>query len=129
VALAEKSSVRAQALGATALLGGAAALGCTLFPELPLRIVYDQSFLKIAPLVPLFAWCMLPLTLANVLINDLLARERFIAVPFIVAVSAGYGWALHQFHDSFEMVIRTLGIFSLILLGVCFFFTWAWKRK
>src|SRR5438876_485501 len=36
---AEKSSVLGQAFGATALLGAAAALGCTLFPELPLRIV------------------------------------------------------------------------------------------
>ena len=44
-----------QALGVTALAGGGAALGCSLFPSLPLRIVYDASFLEVStPLVPWF---------------------------------------------------------------------------
>lgn len=126
---AEKSSVLAQAFGATALLGGAAALGCTLFPELPLRIVLDSSFLKIAPLVPLFAWCMLPLTLSSVLANNLLARERYAVVPWLMAVAAGYYVALQYRHDSFEMVIQTLGIFGSILLAGCLFFTWRENRR
>jgi len=127
-ARAEKSSVLLQAVGATALLGGAAALGCTLFPELPLRLVYDQSFLKVAPLVPVFAWCMLPLTLAGVLVNNLLARERFAAVPFLVLVAVGYRFALQHRHESFEMVIHTLGIFASLLFAVAAFFTW-WDAR
>src|SRR5205823_8869020 len=80
-ARAEKTDVLAHALGVTALAGGAAAIGCTVFPSLPLRIVYDKSFLEVAtPLVPWFAWCMLPLTLATVLINALLARAQYRAV-------------------------------------------------
>ena len=129
---AEKSSVLAQALGATALLGGAAALFCTFLPELPLRIIYDPSYLKIAPLVPLFAWCILPLILAGVLVNNLLARERYAAVPFLVAVAVGYVFALNHVGakhgpsgvEGFAMVIKTLGLFSSLLLVVCLFFTW-----
>jgi O-antigen/teichoic acid export membrane protein len=127
-ARAEKTDVLAQALAVTALAGGAAAIGCTIFPSLPLRIVYDASFLKEAsPLVPWFAWCMLPLTLSNVLINGLLARAQFRAVPWLAVVALGYGVALYFRHDSFPMVIRTLGFFGILLLAVCAWFTWGPK--
>jgi len=118
------------ALGVTLLAGGAAALGCTLFPSLPLRIVYEKSFLDVStPLVPWFAWCMLPLTLSNVLINSLMARARFNAVPWLVAVAVGYGVTLYFRHDTFQSVIQTLGIFSVLLLAVCSWFTWGVKTK
>jgi O-antigen/teichoic acid export membrane protein len=134
-ARAEKTSVLAQALGATALLGGAAALGCTILPELPLRLVYDKRFLAIAPLVPWFAWCMLPLTLANVLIGSLLARARYEAVPWLLLVAAGYGMTLLYLPRfvaagqprAFAMVVQTLGGFSLLLLAVAAWF--AWRRQ
>src|SRR5512135_2464245 len=74
-ARSEKSNAAMLALGATALIGAGAALGCTLLPSLPLRIVYDASYVRIAWLVPWFAWCMVPLTLGSVLVNNLLARE------------------------------------------------------
>ena len=124
-ARAEKTDVLLHALGVTALAGGAAALGCTVFPSLPLRIVYDKSFLDIAtPLVPWFAWSMLPLTLSNVLINGLLARGQFRAVPWLVAVAIGYGVTLNFWHGTFLMVIQILGSFGIMMLAVCAWFTW-----
>jgi len=127
-ARAEKTDVLAQALAVTALAGGVAALGCTVFPSLPLRIVYGKSFLEIAtPLVPWFAWCMLPLTLSMVLINGLLARAQFRAVPWLVAVAVCYGVALYFRHETFKMVIQTLGLFGLLMLAVCAWFTWGSK--
>ena len=122
-ARAQKSDAMLLALGATALLGVGAALACTVFPSLPLRIVYDASFLKISWLVPWFAWCMLPLTLGTVLVNNLVAREQYQAVPWIVAVAAGYGVALRYFHASFLQVVQVLGIFGLMLIAVCLWFT------
>lgn len=123
-ARAEKSDVMGQAMGATALLGAMAAIGCTLFPTLPLRILYDSSYLKVAPLVPWFAWCMLPLTLSNVLVNNLLAHKRFIVVPWLALVAAGYAVTLWFNHDSFQRVVQTLGVFSTLFLAVCLFFSW-----
>jgi hypothetical protein len=124
-ARAETTNVLGQALGATALLAGAAAVLCTLFPTLPLRVVYDQSFLDVAgPLVPWFAWCLVPLTLANVLVNNLLARRTFRVVPWLVTIAAGYGAALALFATSFLAVIQTLGVFSLLLFAVAAWFTW-----
>ena len=139
-ARAEKTDVLAHTLGLTALAGAGAAIACTLFPSLPIRIVYDQSFLAVAvPLVPWFAWCMLPLTLVTVLINGLLARGKFAIVPWLVLVAAGYGVALAlvgkhagSLADTgagLRMMIQTLGVFSSLLFLVCAWFTWGVKDK
>jgi len=132
-ARAERTDVLAQALGATALLGGAGALFCTLFPSVPLRIMYDESFLIIKPLVPWFAWCVLPLTLANVLINNLLARSRLGIVPWLVVLALGYAVALILIAGkvntgdnlaAFKAIVRVLGSFGLAALIMAAWFTW-----
>lgn len=123
-ATSEKTNVLAQAVGATALVGGGAALACTFFPEFMLRIMSPKgASTETAWLIPWFAWCMLPLALSNLLANNLLARKRFSAVPWMVAVAIGYRVTLHYFHDSFLTVILTLGGFSLALFVVCVIFT------
>jgi O-antigen/teichoic acid export membrane protein len=127
-ARSEETKVVWQAMAATALMGGAAALGCTLLPWLPLRIIYDPSYLVAAPLVPWFAWCMLPLALANLLISNLLARERYRAVPWLLLVAAGYVTALLEFNSSFLSVVKTLGVFNCLLLAVAAGFTLAANR-
>ena len=93
-AKAEKSDAMLLALGATTLIGAGAALFCTVLPSLPLRIIYDASYLKVAWLVPWFAWCMLPLSLGAVLVNALLARERYWVVVWLVVIALGYAGAL-----------------------------------
>ena len=121
-AFSERTNVLAQALGAVGLMGALAATACTLLPKLPLQIL-RSPFIESAPLVPWFAWCMLPLAVANVLINNLLARERFVVVPFLLIVAVAYGTTLHYFHPSFTGVIKTLGLFGLLLVAVCVVFT------
>jgi O-antigen/teichoic acid export membrane protein len=133
-AKSEKSDALAHALLATLLAGGLAAIGCTILPWLPMRIVYDQTYLDIStPLVPWFAWAMLPLTLSMVLANALLAHSRFSVVPWLAAIGIGYGITLflelHFSHGSFTTVIQTLGIFSALMLAVCSWFTWGCKPK
>jgi O-antigen/teichoic acid export membrane protein len=122
-ALSEKSSALIQALGTTGLIGVCAAVACTLFPELPLRILSRERFIASAPLIPLFAWSMLPLAIANVLINNLLARARYDAVPWLVGVAVAYGITLRFLHDSLTTVIMTLGAFGVLLVLVCVVFT------
>jgi hypothetical protein len=129
VSRAEKTDVGRQALGASAVIGGLAALGCTLFPELPLRLLSPPTFWKMAWLVPWFAWCMLPLALAYVLVNGLLARECYAVVPWLVLVAAGYGIALSRFHGSFLQVVQVFGVFSSLLLVACLIFAWRERRR
>jgi O-antigen/teichoic acid export membrane protein len=139
-ALAQDSRALRLALGATALLGGLGAVACTLLPELPLRIIYltKPVYWAAAPLVPWFAWCLLPLILANVLIGNLLARERFAVVPWVVLIAIGYGVALAALKSrlpglpeltAFRTVIQTLGVCSLCLFGVAAAFTWAEQAR
>src|SRR5262249_48649714 len=77
------------------------ALACTLFPQLPVRIIYvrNPDYWRSAPLVPWIAWAVLPLILANVLLNNLLARGRFRVVPWSLGVAVGYGITLFLLAD------------------------------
>jgi O-antigen/teichoic acid export membrane protein len=95
-----------QALVATALLGAIAAIACTLLPELPLRILYFRNplYWASASLIPWFAWCLLPLILANVLISNLLARARFRIVPWLVLIAFGYGTSLFLLRDRIQLI-------------------------
>lgn len=129
-ATGEKSNALWLALGLTALAGLGAAAVCTVVPALPLQLAhYDKSYLEIsAPLVRWFGWCMLPLTLATVLLNSLMAQSRFAAVPWMLAVAAGYGVTLYLRHGTFTQVVQTLGLFSTLLLAVCAWFSWERKR-
>ena len=139
-ALAQDTRAVRLALGATVLVAGLAALACTLFPSLPLRIIYftKPEYWAAAPLVPWYAWSLLPLVLANVLIGNLLARERFAVVPLLVLVAVSYGGALALLKPflldadtfrAFKTVVQTLGVFSLCLLGVAAVFTWAERDR
>ena len=123
VAKAEETKVLGQALGATLLVCGGAALGSSLFPALPLRILSGDKFLDSAHMVPWFAWALLPMILANLLITNLLARERFAVVPPLVLVAAAYGITLRVYHPSHGAVIVTLAIFSALLLLVSWIYT------
>jgi len=123
VASAEKTDVMALTLVTTAVLGAAGAVGLSIVAPWLLTLVYKKTYLAALPLLPWFAWSMVPLALANVLVNNLLAREQFSVVPWLVAVAAAYGLALTQFHDSFLTVIKTLGAFNVVFLGVAVWFT------
>ena len=140
VARSEKTDVMRLTLGATAILGGAAALVCTVLPKLPLWIIYFRNAQLIgpaAPLVPWFAWGMLVLALANVLVGNLLARERFAVVPWLVLVALAYGatlWGLKStlqsmpVFDAFRLIVQVLSGYSSLLLAVAAWFTWGRKN-
>ena len=124
-ATSEKTNVLAQAVGATALVCGGTALACTLFPQLMLLVLTlgKTTYSGTARLIPWFAWALMPLALSNLLVNNLMARKRFEAVPWLLAVAAGYGITIRFMYQSYESVIRTLGAFSLLLFLVCVVFT------
>jgi O-antigen/teichoic acid export membrane protein len=133
VARAESADSLGMTLTATILFGCIAAIGCTIFPKLPLRLMYlsKPEMWAAAPLVPWFAWALLPLTVANVLVQNILARGRYQAVPWLVLVPFVYAAALClQAHgllqmnsfDAFTRVIQTLGCASLLLCGLAAWF-------
>lgn len=138
-ATGEASNALRLALGATLGTGLAAALACTLLPELPIRVLFagQPKYLNAAALVPWFAWAMLPLTAAYTLVNNLIAQARFAAVPWLVAVAAAYVGSLSLLRhrlalmppfEAFRVVLGVLGVFSVLLLLVAVFFTRSRRR-
>jgi O-antigen/teichoic acid export membrane protein len=121
----QKSNLMLWTLLGTAGLAGMAAVGLTLTSGLLIRIFSKPEYASIVPLIPLFAWSMVPLAVANVLMNNLMAHSRFKCAPALAVVTVGYWVALQYFHGSFKMVIEVLGVFNVIFLIVCMFFTWA----
>ena len=120
------------ALAATAFIGAVAALGCTILPELPLRILFPPAYLEVKTLVWVYAWCMIPVTLANVLINNLMARQHYHSVPWLVTVAVGYGISLFVVAnrmqtaaslDAFRAIVLTFGVFSVLMLAITIWFT------
>jgi len=77
-------------------------------------------------LLPWYAWAMVPLALANVLLNNLLARGSFRVVPALIVLALGYAFALTRpaLHASPVTVLQVMGVCNLVLLGVSAWFTW-----
>ena len=136
VAHSEGTNSLSLTIAITAGFGLIAALGCTILPKLPLQIIYSKTpeMWNAAPLVPWFGWALFPLTVANVLVQNVLARRRFKAVPWLIVVPIAYAatlaWMsprLLSYTDPFQgfkQVVMTLGLFSVALCAVAALFTW-----
>ncbi|MDE3066042.1 MAG: hypothetical protein KGJ60_00680 [Verrucomicrobiota bacterium] len=128
VARSEPSRLLGVVLLGTAALAAGGAAGLTILGPWVVRLIYSKEYVSIAAAVlPWYAWAMVPLSLAYALVNNLLARSQFRIVPVLLLLAAAYGVALTQFHDRLVTVLKTLGVFNLLLLGVCAWFTWAMK--
>jgi len=132
-AKSEKSNLFALVVLGTVVLAICGGLGLWLTGPLAVKIVFKSSYVAATTaLLPWYAAAMVPLALANVLVNDLLARNRFGVVPWMVLLALGYGfalpWVLGHYHR-LEVVLQTLGVFNLLLFGVCALFAWGIKKS
>jgi peptidoglycan biosynthesis protein MviN/MurJ (putative lipid II flippase) len=91
-----------------------------------------EDIAETTALLPWYAGAMIPLALANVLVNDLMARKQFKVVPFMIVLAVGYGIAqpymLNHYPGRMTIVLQTLGVFTLLLFLVCAWFTWGRKQ-
>ncbi|MCO5051772.1 MAG: hypothetical protein M9920_05670 [Verrucomicrobiae bacterium] len=128
-AKSEKTNLFGIVLLGTAILAIGGAIGLWLLGPVAVRIVYQPEDVPgTVALLPWYTGAMIPLALANVMANDLLARSKFAAVPWMVAVAAGYAVVLplllKQFPGRMEVVLQTLAAFNVLLFVVCGWFTW-----
>jgi O-antigen/teichoic acid export membrane protein len=124
MARSEKSNLLGVVLLGTGILAAGGALGLTVLGPWIVKIIYRSAYVQVASKVlPWYAWTMVPLSLAYVLVNNLLARSQFRIVPVLLLLAAAYEVALTQFHSSLIVVLKTLGVFNLLLFGVCVWFT------
>jgi len=133
-AKSEKNNLFGLVVLGTATLSVCGALGLWVVGPWVVRFVaHAGDVAGTMALIPWYATAMVPLAMANVLVNDLLARSRFGVVPFMVLLATAYGFTLpamlNHFPGRLEVVLQTLGAFNLLLFGVCAWFTWGWKSK
>lgn len=103
----------------TALVSVLGAAVTSLIPQIPLRILAGSgATAESATLVVAFVWALVPLAISNVLVWNLLARECYRAVPFLVLVAGGCWLALRTYNDRLLTVITVVGISALVLLLV-----------
>jgi len=133
-AKSEKSNLFGLVVLGTAVLSVGGALGLWLVGPWVVRFVaHAGDVAATMALIPWYAGAMVPLALANVMVNDLLARSRFGVVPFMVALAVAYGfalpWMLNHFPGRIAVVLQTLGAFNLLLFAICAWFAWGVKEK
>lgn len=123
-AKSEKSNLLKIVLLGTAVLAIGGGLGLWLFGPAVVKVVYKSGYVvATSALLPWYAAAMVPLALANVLVNDLMARKQFRVVPVIVLVAVAYGltlpYILNHYPRKLETVLQTLAVFNLLLLAAC----------
>ena len=124
-ALSQKSNLLKLVMFGTLILAAGGAVGLTVLGPFVVRMAFTPSYVPVATaILPWYAWAMVPLSLANALVNNLLARSQFRIVPSLIILAVAYGFALTYFHDSLITVLKTLGVFNLLLLAVCGWYTW-----
>ena len=131
-AKSEKSNLLGIVLLGTAILAICGAAGLCLVGPWVVKLAFKAEYVaETMKLLPWYAGAMIPLALANVLVNDLMARARFKAVLPMVLLAVAYGFTLpamlHKFPGRMEIALQTLGVFNLLLLGTCAWFTWGVK--
>jgi hypothetical protein len=73
---------------------------------------------------------MVPLSVANVLLNNLLAKpsSKGPLGASVFSLSILYAFALTQWHGSLVQVLQVVCLFNTVLLAICAWFTWREKR-
>ena len=132
-AKAEKTNLFALVVFGTAVLAAGGALGLWLTGPLLVKFMSKPEYVAEAvKLLPWYAGAMIPLALANVMVNDLMARERYGVVPWMVLLAVAYGftlpWMLNHYPGRIEIALQTLGAFNLLLFGICAWFAWGSKQ-
>ena len=107
-----------KALFYTAIIIFPAAFACTLFPQLPLGVLYHdwQPDAAMCRLVRCTIWAMTPLGLAFIIMNFELSQNRFrMTWPLILCV-AGYLIGVALWHVSVLQIVAVLATVSVLTL-------------
>jgi len=129
-ARSEKTNLLGVVMMGTAILAAIGAASLAVLGPWVVRIVFKESFVEVATsLLPWYAGAMVPLAMANVLLNNLLARPDAklswgIGV-FVLALL--FMFAMTRFHDELTTIPKVMSVFNTLLLGLCAWITWGLK--
>ena len=125
----EKSNLFGIVILGTAVLAVVGAIGLCVVGPIVVRIAFKaEDVAETTALLPWYSAAMIPLALANVLVNDLMARKQFKVVPLMVILAIAYGFTLpymlHHYPGRLTIILQTLGAFTTLLFLVGAWFTW-----
>jgi O-antigen/teichoic acid export membrane protein len=123
----QKSDLMSMVLVGTAVMGAVGAVMLWLLGPWVVKLVFKDSYVQVVTaLLPWYAFAMVPLAVANVLLNNLLARPGANALPAacVLGLALLYMFALTRFHASLVTIPQVMGVFNLLLLGICGWFSW-----
>jgi O-antigen/teichoic acid export membrane protein len=130
-AKAQKTDLMNLVLLGTATLAVLGAVSLSLLGPLIVQIAYKQSYGETVQCLPWYAGAMVPLAVANVLLNNLMAKPASKTGPAfcIFGLALAYAFALTRFHSSLVAVLQIVGVANCLLLAICAWFTWAGKSQ
>lgn len=129
-AKSRKTDLLGVTLLGTGVLAICGALGLWLLGPIAVRLVYTADFVEpTTALLPWYAGAIVPLALANVLINHLLAKGDYRPVLYLVLLAIGFVVTLTLAHETMIQVLQVLASCNVLFLLLCIGFTWVWKRS
>jgi O-antigen/teichoic acid export membrane protein len=132
-ARSEKNNLMGLVLAGTAVLAISGAISLHFLGPWVVRFVNGAKYVaQVSALLPWYAGAMVPLALANVLINNLLARSSFKVVPGLCLLAAAYGFGLnYALAHSHHVVtaLKVMAVSNLLLLAICAWHTWVQKPE
>ena len=130
-AKSEKTNLMTLVFLGSAVLGVTGAISLSVLGPWIIAHIFPQ-FKVLAPrILPWYVSAMVPLAMANVLLNNLLARpdSKLVLAFGVLLIAAGYIVSLTQIHGSLVTVLQVLGASNLLLLALCAWFTWGVRPK
>lgn len=103
-------------LGATLGISLAAAAALSLFPALPMSLMYGVSDPIYLALVRRYVWAAIPLALLNTLSPYIWARRNVVHTLWLVPVTLGYVVMAYGFTRTPDQLISLLGVAGTIAL-------------
>jgi O-antigen/teichoic acid export membrane protein len=130
-ARSEKNDLMSLVLTGTAVMAIGGAISLNFVGPWVVTIVNGTRYVaQVSALLPWYAGAMVPLALANVLINNLLARSSFRIVPALCVLAVAYGFGMnYALAHSHHLVtaLKVMAVSNLLLLAICAWHTWAQK--
>jgi len=129
-ATSQKSNLLGLTLLSTAALAVVGAAGLVLLGPWVVKLVYTPNYVEVATqILPWYAGAMIPLSVANVLVNNLLAKSDLRIVPWAAVLGIAYAVTLNLWHPSLKAVLQAMGGFTMLLFLICAFFTWLRPKR
>jgi O-antigen/teichoic acid export membrane protein len=128
-AKSENTNIMNTVLMGTLVLAVGGAVGLTVVGPYVVKYIFPTMSAAVIAMLPWYAWAVVPLSLANVLVNNLLARSLTRVVLALVLLAPVYAFALTRFHATPVEVIKVLGAFNTLLFLVCAWYTWSPTHK